>query len=252
MRYLRIGSMLKPIARLRPNLSLRVQIAAVGIAGVVLVGAIYLQGLSAQTRLQAAADEAMSLEILTTTIARDLLEGRQTAYEFLIKRDEKRVAQHNKTIKRARERMTRLQAMVDALDKDDPMRRAGALLAGLNLYETRFNNVVVVQRQIGLNENQGSEGKLREAVHQVEKRLSEHDQPRLSVLMLMMRRHEKDFMLRGDDKYGDELRKRADEFTTELKKTDLPDETKAEIIKLLDTYKSSFLAYMVGQGTLLE
>ena len=38
------------------------------------------------------------------------------------------------------------------------------------------------------------------------------DQPRLTVLMLMMRRHEKDFMLRGDEKYGDELRTRVSEF----------------------------------------
>ena len=41
--------------------------------------------------------------------------------------------------------------------------------------------------------------------------------------MLMMRRHEKDFMLRGDEKYGDELTKRVGEFLTELAKADLPD-----------------------------
>jgi methyl-accepting chemotaxis protein len=70
--------------------------------------------------------------------------------------------------------------------------------------------------------------------------------------MLMMRRHEKDFMLRGDEKYGDELRKRADEFSAELKKADLPAETKAEISKLVDVYKTSFLAFMAGQSTLTE
>src|SRR5262249_56676519 len=89
-------------------------------------------------------------------------------------------------------------------------------------------------------------------VHWVEPSTNAVAPPRLSILMLMMRRHEKDFMLRGDEKYGDELRKRADEFTAELKKVDLPDDAKADIIRLLDTYKSSFLAYMVGQGTLLE
>ena len=41
-------------------------------------------------------------------------------------------------------------------------------------------------------------------------KLKTFDQPRLAVLMLMMRRHEKDFMLRGDEKYGDELIKRAE------------------------------------------
>ena len=70
--------------------------------------------------------------------------------------------------------------------------------------------------------------------------------------MLMMRRHEKDFMLRGDEKYGDELTKRVGEFLTELAKADLPDDAKVEIKKLIDSYKSSFLAFMAGQSTLTE
>jgi methyl-accepting chemotaxis protein len=45
------------------------------------------------------------------------------------------------------------------------------------------------------------------AVHAVETQLKKYDQPRLAVLMLMMRRHEKDFILRGDEKDGDELQK---------------------------------------------
>jgi methyl-accepting chemotaxis protein len=58
--------------------------------------------------------------------------------------------------------------------------------------------------------------------------------------------------LRGDEKYGDELRKRADEFSIELAKTDLPADSKAEISKLVDVYKTSFLAFMAGQSTLTE
>jgi len=119
-------------------------------------------------------------------------------------------------------------------------------------YNTRFSDVVSAQKVVGFNENDGLQGKLRAAVHSIESKLKTFDQPRLSILMLMMRRYEKDFMLRGDEKYGDELKKRADEFTAGLKKVDLPDDAKADIIKLLDTYKSSFLPYMVGQGTLLE
>jgi len=64
--------------------------------------------------------------------------------------------------------------------------------------------------------------------------------------MLMMRRHEKDFMLRGDEKYGEELKKRAAELLSELKNADLPEGAKAEIAKLVDAYKTSFLAFMAG------
>jgi methyl-accepting chemotaxis protein len=43
---------------------------------------------------------------------------------------------------------------------------------------------------------------------------------------------------------------RASEFKAELAKAELPDEAKAEITKLIDTYKQSFLAYEAGASTL--
>src|ERR1700746_2323552 len=104
---------------------------------------------------------------------------------------------------------------------------------------------------MGFNEKDGLQGKLRAAVHSVESKLKTFDQPRLSVLMLMMRRHEKDFMLRGDEKYGDQLTDSASEFLTELKKAELPADATTEIVKLVDTYKTSFLAFVAGQSTLV-
>ena len=47
------------------------------------------------------------------------------------------------------------------------------------------------QKLLGFNENDGLQGKLRTAVHSVEQELKKHDQPRLSILMLAMRRHER-------------------------------------------------------------
>jgi methyl-accepting chemotaxis protein len=70
--------------------------------------------------------------------------------------------------------------------------------------------------------------------------------------MLMMRRHEKDFMLRGDEKYGDELRKRVDEFKTALAGSDLSSEIGKEITGLIESYQSSFMAFLVGQSSLAE
>ena len=53
-------------------------------------------------------------------------------------------------------------------------------------------------------------------MHAIETALKEFDEPRLAVTMLMMRRHEKDFMLRRNAKYGDDIKKRAAEFTAGL------------------------------------
>ncbi|MBB4423919.1 hypothetical protein GGD66_002463 [Bradyrhizobium sp. CIR48] len=91
------------------------------------------------------------------------------------------------------------------------------------------------------NENDGFQGKLRNAVHAIEQRLTELDQPRLT--MLMMRRHEKDFIHGGDDKYADQLAEREAEFETVLTKAELPAEVKYRILKLIRVYKSSFASF---------
>ena len=62
----------------------------------------------------------------------------------------------------------------------------------------QFAAVVETRKRLGLNENSGLEGAMRKSVHAIEARLKDFDEPRLTVLMLMMRRHEKDFMLRRD------------------------------------------------------
>jgi methyl-accepting chemotaxis protein len=236
----------------RAHIGLRSQILLLGVAGTVVVGAIYFVGLMFEQDSRAVADRFSRLESLTARVSEGLLQGREIATGFLQKPTDKKVAAHDETVKAATGYLSAIEDIAGKLPEGDPLRQALTFRPVIASYTTRFSNVVSAQKVVGFNENDGLQGKLRTAVHSIESKLKTFDQPRLSVLMLMMRRHEKDFMLRGDEKYGDELKKRADEFTAELKKTDLPEDTKAEITKLLNTYKSSFLSYMVGQGTLLE
>ncbi|MGD4150931.1 hypothetical protein QT608_22505, partial [Xanthomonas citri pv. citri] len=66
----------------------------------------------------------------------------------------------------------------------------------------------------------------------------------LKVIMLMMRRHEKDFMLRRDARYGDDMKKRAAEFAGTLSAASIPDNTKAELKQKLADYQRDFSAWM--------
>ena len=236
----------------RIHLDLRSQILLLGMTGVTVIGAIYLVSLQIEARSQHKADDFGALALLTAKVSEGLLQGREIATEFLQKPDDKKIAAHTEVVKTATGYLSDIEHLAEALPEKDPIRQAGSFRAIINSYTTRFSNVVSAQKLIGFNENDGLQGKLRTAVHTVEGQLKKYDQPRLAVLMLMMRRHEKDFMLRGDEKYGDELRKRADEFSVELVKADLPSDSKSEISKLVDIYKASFLAFMAGQSTLTE
>jgi methyl-accepting chemotaxis protein len=236
----------------RFRLGLRGQVLLLGVAGVIMVGVIYLAGWQVEDHSRQAADRFASLESRTARLSESLLQGREIATGFLQKPNEKKVAAHEETLRSAAAHLTAVEDIAGGLPEGDPLRQALSFRPVISSYTTRFSNVVAAQKLVGFNENDGLQGKLRAAVHSVEGKLKTFDQPRLAVLMLMMRRHEKDFMLRGDEKYGDELTKRVGEFLTELAKADLPDDAKAEIKKLIDSYKSSFLAFMASQSTLTE
>ena len=62
--------------------------------------------------------------------------------------------------------------------------------------------------------------------------------------MLMMRRHEKDFMLRRDPRYGKDIKARAAEMITGLDAIDLPPAVNDDIKKKLADYQRDFFAWM--------
>jgi methyl-accepting chemotaxis protein len=234
------------------RLGLRWQIALLGTCGVLLVGGIYFAGLRAQEVLQRDADMATRFKMLVDDFAQGFLRTYQIDTEFLLRRNEQLIASHDGMVEQLGVTLTAIEAMLATLPSDDPVQRAASFRAGLNNYATRYRNMAAAQRTVGFNENAGLEGNLRDAVHQIEARLAEFDEPRLTILMLMMRRHEKDFLLRGDEKYGADIVKRGEEFAAVLDASAINAGVKDELKALLARYQSSFMSLMVGRGTLKE
>jgi methyl-accepting chemotaxis protein len=116
--------------------------------------------------------------------------------------------------------------------------------ASLQQYQDHFAAVVEQKQKLGLNEEAGLEGRLRGSVHAIEAKVDQLHEPALLVTMLMMRRHEKDFMLRRDAKYGGDMKKRAAEFTAGIEGADIPAPAKAELNRLLADYQRDFQAWM--------
>lgn len=84
--------------------------------------------------------------------------------------------------------------------------------------------------------NYGIEGEMRNDIHLLEKEYS--DVVDMASLMLL-RRHEKDFIIRKDITYGLKLAQKVDEITDQLKSKD--DKKSKEAISLLISYKKKFL-----------
>lgn len=68
-------------------------------------------------------------------------------------------------------------------------------------YIDLLESLFIYQMELGLNHNSGLYGNLRKSIHRVEKSIKKHNDSSLEIMMLTLRRNEKDFMLRGLDKY---------------------------------------------------
>ncbi|MGY4368412.1 methyl-accepting chemotaxis protein [Bradyrhizobium sp. LB1.3] len=114
---------------------------------------------------------------------------------------------------------------------------------GFKRYASDFNALVGAEARLGLNETLGLSGSLRAAVHDIEAKLKEIDDPRTTSWMLMMRRHEKDFMLRRDPKYIVEMKKAAAEFSKAIELVAIPTEAMNEVTAELQKYQSEFASW---------
>ncbi len=71
-------------------------------------------------------------------------------------------------------------------------------------YKKKIKEIIELKTQLGIHHETGLYGSLRKSIHGVEKEFAQYnDNLRLMNSMLMLRRHEKDFMLRGLREYID-------------------------------------------------
>jgi methyl-accepting chemotaxis protein len=219
-------------------------IAIIGVAGVILAGGIHFYGESATAVYRDAAENARSIFELNNRIDIELLEARRAEKDFLLRNDAKKIDTQIEFIKSAAANIGMLRGKLIATGKPELAAKVDAIDASLKQYQTHFLSVVQEKRQLGLDEKSGLEGKLRSSVHDMEAQVNQLHETELLVTMLMMRRHEKDFILRRDRKYGDEMKNRASEFTAGIVKASIPDAAKAELKRKLGDYQRDFFAWM--------
>ena len=225
-------------------------IGIVGVIGVVLVGAIHMYGEAATSGYRAAAEEARSIAELNDRIEIELLEGRRAEKDFLLRNDSKRADRQIEISKSVAADMDGLRGKVVAAGQPDLASQIGAMSASLKQYQGHFVLVVDQKLKLGLDENAGLEGRLRSSVHDIEARVAALHNQLLLADMLTMRRHEKDFMLRRERKYGNEMKEAASAFTTDVDAADISEAARAELRQKLADYQRDFSAWMETALTL--
>jgi signal transduction histidine kinase/DNA-binding response OmpR family regulator/CHASE3 domain sensor protein/F0F1-type ATP synthase assembly protein I len=106
-------------------------------------------------------------------------------------------------------------------------------------YKTTFLAVVDLLEKRGFKDS-GLEGQFRQDVHAIEKAVKVQNLDQLTIEMLTMRRHEKDYLLRADEKYIHRLHETVAQFKVNVAATDLSIAEKEQLTTLANQYQAKF------------
>ncbi len=224
------------------NLKIAHQLSMLGafiVAGFIGVGLIYAYSLSIQRDAIAQERRVAETANRIDDIHIEALQARRKEKDFLLYLKAADAGEHDKIMAGLAEETHRLRAL---LPEDRQRAIVDEMQKLLNEYRNEFRRVASLYTEIGLDADSGLQGESRKAAHGVETAIQSADDIRLNDALLQARRHEKDFLLRQDDKYLEQFNREIAGFSTLLAGEKLAAATGAGIGQQLAVYRDKFLA----------
>jgi len=183
----------------------------------------------------------------TVQLKADMLMLRRHEKDFIARKDLKYLTKFEQTF--AKTTLTLAQVEKQLLSVDLVNQHIPDLKRVLTSYHNKFSLLVKQQQNIGLHAKDGLYGSLRSEVHQIENFLIEREKisdtnlevDSLMRTMLMLRRHEKDFMLRRNISYVDKFNQRIEIMRNKLASSDSNTLFKKNTLSALATYQQQFI-----------
>jgi len=205
----------------------------------IVVGAVQFIAEQQRRAAEEVAESALENKLVADAVSREFLNARRREKDFLLRMDEKYVSEHASVVENVNAGLEQLEQAPELNAFDAQLQEIVTAFAN---YDAKFAVVVGLQREIGLNEEEGLLGRLRSSVHNVEEALKKYNADNLTVIMLMMRRHEKDFLARLDPKYVGRIDDRLAEFGPALATSNIPADEQDKITDLMKSYVADFKA----------
>jgi len=144
-------------------------------------------------------EAAKEIEITLLTI-------RRHEKDYIARKQDKYLEKMEIAVKKLHRQSRELVVQAEKLDLDSIAKESKKIGSALAVYEKGFNNIVALINNQG-NKDTGIRGAMRKEAHGMEKAIKAIGSDALMVHYLIMRRHEKDFILREDNKYIAKSRK---------------------------------------------
>ncbi|GAB2906182.1 methyl-accepting chemotaxis protein [Rheinheimera gaetbuli] len=174
-----------------------------------------------------------STQQLVEQIAADVLMLRRHEKDFVMRTELKYQQRHKEHLDKMASRVAQLQLLLQQHAIDDaPLQRFSQLT---QTYQQSFTELVSQQQRLGLTPQDGVMGELRAAVQQLEQRFNGLGRDDLMVLVLHLRRAEKDFLLRKDLAYQQQFAAVIQQLSPQIT-------TDSESSRLTALYQRSFEA----------
>lgn len=178
-------------------------------------------------------DIEVAKEVIVLEIEVNMLEMRRHEKDFLMDKTEEDIdlnRHHNEEIL----------SLIEKLKQIGNDERYDRISQFVQQYDREFINVSSAVIEMGVDEESGLQGQFREAVHDVEELVAQYES--VFADLLMLRRHEKDYLLRRDEaKYKPRVQGQIELLKDDVSALDLDDRSKLVIYDKLDQYEELFL-----------
>ncbi|MBC3767002.1 methyl-accepting chemotaxis protein [Neptunicella marina] len=218
----------------------------------ILISALVIVGMGGlillQNNLNSTLLDLNRTDMKVADIKSAMLNLRRDEKDFLMRLDLKYADEFSNEYASLSRHLSELQLLLSKHDLPD--NKANQLSSILKDYSEQFKVIVKQQQVIGLDHESGLYGDLRNAVHDVEARVNNASNVQLLADMLMLRRHEKDFMLRVNQKYIDKFSSAFTSFMQHLDSSNLSASEKSAVRQSMLEYKQKFSSFTDGKQQL--
>ncbi|MCZ7448668.1 HAMP domain-containing methyl-accepting chemotaxis protein [Agrobacterium rhizogenes] len=214
-------------------------LALAALCGIAVIAGMLLWQRQMEARYRVAEETLIERDGVLTALQDDLHESRLHQRDFLLTRDMKSVVQFGQTMNQVRQSLDDLEGSATSENRA----RLEKLAQGAEAYSERMKALVAKNRELGLTPSEGLEGAMRNGVHSIEKLTDAVTNTEIRASMLMMRRHEKDFILRRDETYVTKHAAEVETFKALVKLEYRPGAERQRIMDALEIYTASFRFY---------
>ena len=167
-----------------------------------------------------------------------MAEARRAEKSFLLEREHGYVNMVKQRVEQALEHVSRL-AEIDR-DNYDTWQRMALLI---RTYQQSFLSIVGAWESKGLDHNSGLQGRFRTTVHELEKLAENYKVDQLYLLLLQIRRREKDLGLRREQQYHAQVLFLIDKFKEAVNNSNLNNVLEDQLIRKIESYRLAINIY---------